>query len=97
MTGLGLLAAIINYEYDAINFKEVIDINKYPNAMLHPRNQHMLGIFCKNIILCTTLISLFYTYYCMKYKMEWLSQYFELKLPLVRSIPFIHEDKELIV
>lgn len=58
----GLIVAIINFEHDTHLYKKVIDIEKFPNAMVHPRNTNYCNIVLKMLIFTTTFISLIFTF-----------------------------------
>jgi len=97
MAGFGLLAVVVNFEYDMNTYTEVIDRSKHPNPFTHPRHKDMVGIICKMLILISTLISLYFTFWSRTYKIELLKKYFEADLPGANAIPLIHVDDESVV
>jgi len=97
MAGFGLLAVVVNFEYDTRTYTTVIDRKKFPDLLTHPRHKDMVGIVCKMLIFISTMILLYFTYWSRTYKIELLSKYFEADLPGAKSIPIIHVDDETVV
>jgi len=62
MSSFGIFVAIMLVEHDTHKYKGILDMKKYPNAMDHPRNTDLTGIFLRMLILTTTIITLFFAY-----------------------------------
>lgn len=59
---IGLIISLISYEYEISRNRGPIDSKKYPNPMLHPRNNSNFSQISKLIVVFTTIIAIFYHY-----------------------------------
>ena len=96
LSNIGLVISLMNHEYAVYNFDEHgIDVNKWPNAMEHPRVTSSVTCACRMTVVFLSVAAIGCLFIRQRYKTKWLNSYFnnvDSKDPSM--VELINEDPE---
>lgn len=90
---IGLLLAIINFEYDIYCMRHnAVLIENNPQARFHPRNTTMFAKVCRIVTALSTVLSIICLFMRHKYKLKWVNKYFSAEFRDPNHINFMYDE-----